>query len=164
MLSARYHQAAENQLNKERGAVRLTSIQARLLQCCYLLTQSRINHCWSLFGTMARLAISVGLNREVRSDNNNKPTDIEVECRRRTFWYVASLGHALYVANCPIRCSYTLDIYLSTALGRARAFHDDDIDTEFPSSIEDLDSVSPVPPARNGNGFTTMYAAIAHFK
>ncbi|KAM5381609.1 hypothetical protein ACJA88_004684 [Fusarium oxysporum] len=46
-LSSRYYLAAEHQLSKESGSIRLTSVQARLLQCYYLGTQSRVNHCWS---------------------------------------------------------------------------------------------------------------------
>ncbi|KAG7140632.1 Thiamine repressible genes regulatory protein thi1 like [Verticillium longisporum] len=62
-LSSRYFLAAENQLSKESGSIRLTSIQARLLQCYYLLMQSRVNHCWSQFGTVTNLALAIGLNR-----------------------------------------------------------------------------------------------------
>lgn len=53
-LSVRYYLAAEHLLANEKGSVRLTSVQARLLQCYYLLTRSRINHCWIQFGTVTR--------------------------------------------------------------------------------------------------------------
>lgn len=108
-VSARYFQVAEQQLQKERGEVRLTSVQARLAQCFYLLSKSRINHCWSLFGTMGHLALAIGLNRNRRGESSGGQVDLE--CRRRVFW-----------------CAYTLDNYLSAALGRPRTFHDDDID------------------------------------
>ncbi|KAK6387402.1 hypothetical protein LTS17_000670 [Exophiala oligosperma] len=120
MDSARYFLAAEHQLAKERGSIRLTSIQARLTQCYYLLTQSRINHCWSLFGTTSHLALAIGLNRSRRPDAASGFHQVEAECRRRTFW-----------------CAYTLDTYLSVALGRPRSFHDEDIDTELPACVED---------------------------
>jgi transcription factor-like protein len=45
---------------------------------------------------------------------------VQAECRRRTFW-----------------SAYSLDNYLSTALGRPRTFHDDDIDQQLPSAIDD---------------------------
>ncbi|KAF9889257.1 hypothetical protein FE257_007570 [Aspergillus nanangensis] len=148
-LSARYYLAAEHQLAKEKGAIRLTSVQARLTQCYYLLTQSRINHCWSLSGTVRHLVLAIGLNRNRCPDAAGGTSQVEVECRRRTFW-----------------CAYTLDIYLSSALGRPRSFHDEDIDTELPACIEDeqlttthLDMSTSV-----SRGPSTMLAPLAHMK
>ncbi|KAL2827585.1 fungal-specific transcription factor domain-containing protein [Aspergillus cavernicola] len=149
-LSARYYLAAEHQLSKEKGSIRLTSVQARLTQCYYLLTQSRINHCWSLFGTVSHLALAIGLNRNRRPDPTAGMNHVEADCRRRTFW-----------------CAYTLDAYLSAALGRPRSFHDDDIDTELPACVEDQDltaaniNLSVLSPSRN---LTTMLAPLAHMK
>ena len=108
-ISARYFQAAEQQLNAARGEIQLTSVQTRLCQCFYLLAQSRINHCWSLFGTTTHLAYAIGIHRRRRVDSTTDLVDLE--CRKRVFW-----------------CAYSLDNYLSTALGRPRTFHDDDID------------------------------------
>ncbi|KJR82997.1 transcriptional activator protein acu-15 [Sporothrix schenckii 1099-18] len=120
--SAHFYRAAERQLAREKGAIRLASVQARLCQCFYLLSQSRINQCWSLFGTTAHLALAIGLNRNRRADPAGGLSQIDVECRRRTFW-----------------CAYSLDNYLSAALGRPRTFHDEDIDQELPSIAEDRD-------------------------
>ena len=86
-------------------------MQARLLQCFYLLTQSRINHCWSLFGTTAHLALAIGLNRGRRYDPSATVDYVELENRRRTFWV-----------------AYSLDKYLSAALGRPMTYKDEDID------------------------------------
>ncbi|UKZ71390.1 uncharacterized protein TrAtP1_012349 [Trichoderma atroviride] len=116
-VSVRYFLAAHQLLSSEKGAIRLESIQARLLQCLWLLSESRINHCWNLFGTAARLAYAIGLHRKRHADRIDR---IEVECRRRTFW-----------------SAYALDNYLSMALGRPRTFHDDDIDQELPSCVDD---------------------------
>ncbi|PTB36475.1 uncharacterized protein TrAFT101_010360 [Trichoderma asperellum] len=116
-VSVRYFLAAHQLLSREKGAIRLESIQARLLQCLWLLSESRINHCWNLFGTAARLAYAIGLHRKRHADRIDR---IEVECRRRTFW-----------------SAYALDNYLSMALGRPRTFHDDDIDQELPSCVDD---------------------------
>ena len=148
-LSTRYFLIAEHQLTKEKGSIRLTSVQARLLQCYYLLTQSRINHCWSLFGTVSHLALAIGLNRNRSPNPGTGISLIESECRRRTFW-----------------CSYTLDAYLSAALGRPRTFHDDDIDTELPACVEDevLMVSHTVSPATPSKGPSTMLAAVAHMK
>ncbi|KAL4762722.1 Zn(II)2Cys6 transcription factor [Aspergillus foveolatus] len=154
-LSARYYLAAEHQLSQEKGSIRLTSVQARLTQCYYLLSQSRINHCWSLFGTVSHLALAIGLNRERKADpstNGGGMSVIEAECRRRTFW-----------------CAYTLDAYLSAALGRPRSFHDEDIDTEFPACLEDhqLHLSQPQEQSQRKNTCTalsTMLAPLAHMK
>ncbi|RDW71701.1 hypothetical protein BP5796_07735 [Coleophoma crateriformis] len=116
--SARYFEAAEQQLKGEVGAIRLTSVQARLCQCFFLLSESRINHCWSLFGTTAHLLLALGLHRKRRRDAAS--IDVEDECRRRVFW-----------------SAYVLDCYLSAALGRPRTFHNDDTDQELPSLIDD---------------------------
>ncbi|EFW99074.1 nonribosomal peptide synthetase-like protein [Grosmannia clavigera kw1407] len=145
--SAQYFLAAEQQLSKERGSVRLASVQARLCQCFYLLAQSRINHCWSLFGTTAHLALAIGLNRNRRADPASGLGHIDVECRRRTFW-----------------CTYNLDNYLSAALGRPKTFHDEDIDQELPSILEDSeifhDEIRPGQP----RGQSTMLAPVAHVR
>ncbi len=109
--SSYFFAASEHYLAAETGRVRLASVQARLAQCFYLTTQSRINHCWSLFGTTVRLAFAIGLHRKRRGDASRPSDPIEEECRRRTFW-----------------CAYSLDNYLSVALGRPRGIHDEDID------------------------------------
>ncbi|OHF00985.1 fungal specific transcription factor domain-containing protein [Colletotrichum orchidophilum] len=145
--SARYFLAADHQLSKERGAVRLASVQARLCQCFWLLSQSRINHCWSLFGTVGHLALAIGLNRNRHADPAGGYNYIELECRRRTFW-----------------CAYSLDNYLSAALGRPRTFHDEDIDQELPSCSEDADLHADHITPRMGRGQSLMLAPVAHVK
>ncbi|KAI8282153.1 hypothetical protein K4K60_003731 [Colletotrichum sp. SAR11_57] len=146
-VSARYFLAADHQLSKERGAVRLASVQARLCQCFWLLSQSRINHCWSLFGTVGHLALAIGLNRNRHADPAGAYNYIELECRRRTFW-----------------CAYSLDNYLSAALGRPRTFHDEDIDQELPSCSEDGDLHADHITPRMGRGQSLMLAPVAHVK
>ncbi|KKY24426.1 putative finger protein [Diplodia seriata] len=120
--SASFFSAAERQLSAEKGEIRLTSVQARLAQCLWLLGQSRINHCWSLFGTTAHLVLALGMHRKRRMDSAHSVDYIDLECRKRTFW-----------------CAYNLDTYLSAALGRPRTFHDEDIDQEFPTCVNDSD-------------------------
>ncbi|KAH7012790.1 putative transcriptional activator protein acu-15 [Macrophomina phaseolina] len=146
-MSARYFRAANHQLSMEQGAVRLASVQARLCQCLWLLSQSRINHCWSLFGTVARLALALGLhrNRNARSDSMSQ---VEIECRRRTFW-----------------SAYSLDNYLSAALGRPRTFHDRDIDQELPSCVDDddIDSMDKSIPSPT-RGLSVTSGPIAYAK
>lgn len=118
--SSYFFAASEHCLNAETGRVRLTSVQARLAQCYYLITQSRLNHCWSLFGTAVRLAFAIGLHRRKRGPVSGDLNHIEEESRKRTFW-----------------CTYSLDIYLSAALGRPRSIHDEDIDQDLPSCVDD---------------------------
>lgn len=73
---------------------------------------------------------------------------IEIECRRRTFW-----------------CAYTLDTYLSAALGRPRSFHDEDINTELPACVEDQDiTASHIESHTAMSGPSTMLAPLAHMK
>jgi hypothetical protein len=75
-------------------------------------------------------------------------SNIEVECRRRTFW-----------------CAYTLDVHLSVVLGRPQLFHDEDIDTEYPADIEDERLVElPSAAAPSSVGFSTMLAPLAHIR
>lgn len=109
--SARYFQAADHQLSSETGEIRLTIVQTRLCQCFYLLSQSRVNHCWGLFGTTAHLILALGIHRKRRMETSTGADLIELECRKRVFW-----------------SAYGLDSYLSSSLGRPRTFHDDDID------------------------------------
>ncbi|KAH8726452.1 fungal-specific transcription factor domain-containing protein [Phaeosphaeriaceae sp. PMI808] len=145
--STRYFFAAEHQLAKERGAVRLASVQARLLQCFYLLTQSRINHCWSLFGTLSHMAFAIGLNRGRRCDPSGTVDYVELESRRRLFWV-----------------AYSLDKYLAAALGRPRTFKDEDIDQELPTIVDDTDLlpnyINPTP----ANAYSLMTAPVEHIK
>ncbi|OAL51700.1 hypothetical protein IQ07DRAFT_506722 [Pyrenochaeta sp. DS3sAY3a] len=146
-VNIRYFLAADYQLAKEPTGTSLASVQARLCQCLWLLSRSRMNHCWQLFGTAARLALAIGLHRHTRLDRDGSYTLLEVETRRRTFW-----------------SAYCLDNYLSISLGRPRIFHDDDIDQEFPSCTDDsellMDYVSPP----NSHGYSTMLAPVAYFK
>ena len=117
--------AADQQLAQDRGPVRLTNVQARLCQCLWLLLRSRVNHCYSLFGTVAHMAIAIGLNRNINSVNPNRAcytSEVELESRRRTFWSM-----------------YCLDNHLSLALGRPKTFHDEDIDQELPSFLDNSD-------------------------
>jgi hypothetical protein len=136
--SARYFQIADHQLSSETGEIRLTSVQARLCQCFYLLARSRVNHCWSLFGTTAHLILAIGIHRKRRVEASNGADLVEIECRKRVFW-----------------CAYGLDNYLSAALGRPRTFHDDDIDQELPACVNDSDLT---PQQININASKAQYA------
>ncbi|EXJ65464.1 hypothetical protein A1O7_01805 [Cladophialophora yegresii CBS 114405] len=146
-MSIQYFLAADHQLSRERGVVRLVSVQARLCQCLWLLSRSRINHCWSLFGTTAHLALAIGLNRNRHADPAAGVNYVEIECQCRTFW-----------------AGYCLGSYLSTALGRPRTFHDDDIDQELPSCVDDRDIYRDRSTPSTSPEQTLMYAPVAYFR
>lgn len=143
--SARYFQLADHQLSSETGEIRLTSVQARLCQCFYLLSRSRVNHCWSLFGTMAHLILAIGIHRKRRVETSNGADLVELECRKRVFW-----------------CAYGLDNYLSAVLGRPRTFHDDDIDQELPTIVNDCDLTPRRINISSSRGQSIMLGAVAH--
>ena len=122
-------------------------MQARLAQCFYLLSESRINHCWSLFGITARLAIAIGLHRARRREFGGGIDLIEQECRKRVFW-----------------SAYSLDNYLSAALGRPRIFHDDEFDQELPLVVNDGQiTAHEILPALT-NAQSIMLAPVYHAK
>ncbi|KAK1655067.1 fungal-specific transcription factor domain-containing protein [Colletotrichum phormii] len=143
LLSARFFAVAKHQLSMEKGEIRLAHIQARLAQCFYLLTQSRLNHCWTLFGITAQLAMALGIHRKSRVDP--KTSDgldyVNLECRKRTFWY-----------------AYNLNTYLSAALGRPMTFHDEDIDQESPLCVDD-DQLHPGYGTRLTEGGSSLASA-----
>lgn len=92
--------------------------------------------------------LAIGLNRKRRPDAAIVSDQIEAESRRRTFW-----------------CAYTLDAYLSVALGRPRSFHDEDIDAELPACVDDDDLTRDhMPPSTLTRGQPVMLASVAHIK
>ncbi|RAH44563.1 fungal specific transcription factor domain-containing protein [Aspergillus brunneoviolaceus CBS 621.78] len=146
--SIRYFLAADYQLARERATVCLASVQARLYQCFWLLARSRVNHCWSLFGTTARLALALGLHRKriINPPADSPASRITLDCRRRTFW-----------------TAYCLDIHLCLTLGRPRIFHDEDIDQELPADHslvdEPVDLQFTVP-----TGYSVMIAPVLYYR
>ncbi|OTA93517.1 hypothetical protein M434DRAFT_21411 [Hypoxylon sp. CO27-5] len=145
--SARFFSAAEHQLSEEKGEVRLTSIQARLCQCFYLLAESRMNHCWSLFGTLGHLIFALGIHRRSRRNEIVNGDLVEHECRKRTFWV-----------------AYSLDAYLSATFGRPKTFHDFDINQDLPACVDDSDLDLGRLSAAPDNALPEMAAPIAQIK
>ncbi|KAL2793422.1 fungal-specific transcription factor domain-containing protein [Aspergillus keveii] len=147
-ITVRYFLAAEYHLSKNRGgALSIITLQARLCQCFWLLSRSRVNHCWELFGTTARLALVLGLHRKQRA-SHPAASRLGLDCRRRTFW-----------------SAYCLDNHLSITFGRPKVFHDDDIDQELPSGADDEDLIAgyqtPQPEAHH---YSIMLAPVAYYK
>lgn len=118
-----YFQAAERHLARETGEIRIATLQARFLQCMYLLSRARINQSYSVFGTLVNFVFSLGIHRE--RTPSSKPDLLELEMQKRVFW-----------------TTYVLDKYLSSALGRPQMFHDEDIDQQLPFMVDE-NSLSP---------------------
>lgn len=115
--------------DQETGYPKLDSAQARLVQTLYLLTTSRFNRSWYVFGSALQVISAIGLHRRenpnerVRIGASRVPEDyIQAQCRLRTFW-----------------TAYVLDSYLGVIFGRPRHFHDDLIDQSFPDRVNDED-------------------------
>ncbi|CAH0028391.1 unnamed protein product [Clonostachys rhizophaga] len=120
-----YFQAAEHQLALETEPASLFSAQALLGCCFYVLTRSRLNHCWSLFGTTSRLMLALGFHRrdlKLGRGPGAQVDHLDHESRKRLFW-----------------CAYNLDKTLSTILGRPCALQDCDIDQDLPNVVDDQD-------------------------
>lgn len=93
--------------------------------------------------------LALGIHRKSRIDSNSNVDSVDLECRKRTFW-----------------CAYSLDTYLSAALGRPRSFHDEDIDQELPLCLDDSDLIrgQPAPSPQAHNRRSTMSGAVAHIR
>ncbi|KAL2856506.1 fungal-specific transcription factor domain-containing protein [Aspergillus pseudoustus] len=146
--SIRYFLAADYHLSKTRGTISLTTVQARLCQCFWLLSRSRVNHCWELFGSTARLALVLGLHRKHSAPPVIGQKAVDLDCCRRTFW-----------------SAYCLDNHLSITLGRPKIFHDRDIDQQLPSGANDQDLLVGASLAGpTAQRYSVMLAAVAYFK
>jgi hypothetical protein len=115
----------------ETGLPTLESAQSRLVQVLYLLMSSRFNQAWYSFGHALQIISALGLHRgqkRKRGTTAQLLDYVEEQCKRRTFWV-----------------AYTLDKYLGVIFGRPRHYHDDDIDQDFPDSVNDEDMSSSGP-------------------
>ncbi|POR37001.1 Uncharacterized protein TPAR_02803 [Tolypocladium paradoxum] len=111
-------------MDVETGPPTLQSAQARLVQTLYLLTTSRFNRAWFVFGNALQLISALGLHRRANPKKRriSREDYIQKQCGLRLFW-----------------SAYILDNYLGVVFGRPRHFHDDDIDQVFPDRINDQD-------------------------
>ena len=129
----RLFSAAGVLLVEETASPTVESAQARILQVLYLLTTSRMNQAWYVFGTALQLISALGLHRKARQrlGCGTSVNFIEAQCRIRTFW-----------------TAYILDKYMGVIFGRPRHYHDDDIDQDLPASIDDEDMTPAGPRPR----------------
>ncbi|KAK4150501.1 activator of stress genes 5 [Chaetomidium leptoderma] len=140
---------------EEKGLPRLESAQARLIQVLYLLTTSRLNRGWYVFGEALQIISALGLhhrraNRKLQlAPGHHAAADyIQSQCRKRTFW-----------------TAYILDHYLGIILGRPRHYHDEDIDQDFPDAINDEDMQPDAASSRvDSNLDSHLEALIFHAK
>lgn len=132
----------------ESGPPRLETIQARLIQCLYLLSSSRANECWYSFGTALQVVTALGLHRKCPVKLTKKGSSyFELELRKRIFW-----------------SAYTLDKYLSIMFGRPRLLHDEDIDQELPDEVNDEDLLEENPARRERSTDSMMIASVLHYR
>ncbi|KAL3446338.1 fungal-specific transcription factor domain-containing protein [Aspergillus insuetus] len=144
--SQRHFAAAELYLNQRQLPLNLTLIQARLCQCIWLLRESRVSHCGDLLGVVARQALAIGLHRTAASLRLVS----DIDACRWTFW-----------------CLYSLDVYVSIALGRPRALNDCDIMQEFPGVGDGLAGgqwPSSSPPGGGVMQAAIVQATLAYFR
>lgn len=87
-----------------------------ILLCIYSFFEPNGLHSWTLSGTVSRMALSLGLNRQVRGHMD----PVEREMRHRLFWSV-----------------YNLDRLLSISFGKPLAIDEDDVEIPLPSKLED---------------------------
>jgi hypothetical protein len=139
---------------EEKGLPRLESAQARLIQVLYLLTTSRLNRGWYVFGEALQIISALGLHhrrasRKLQLAPGHHAADyIQAQCRKRTFW-----------------TAYILDHYLGIILGRPRHYHDEDIDQDFPDAINDEDMQADAASSRfDSNLDSHLEALIFHAK
>ncbi|APA13245.1 hypothetical protein SS1G_13789 [Sclerotinia sclerotiorum 1980 UF-70] len=116
---------ADEQLRSETGPPQLASIQARLLQCYYLLAKGRINQCWSTFGTVVSLIFALGIQR--KHSQKDVISLIDIECQKRVFW-----------------AAFTLDKYLSYVLHRPQLIELENTDQDMPKLIKEKQSTPSI--------------------
>lgn len=101
----------------------LEAAQARIIQCLYLLTTSRFDKAWLVFGHVLQQISALGLHRKGHSRSQKQATPeeyIREQFGSRIFW-----------------SAYILDVHLGAIFGRPRHYHDDDIDQVLPDRLHD---------------------------
>lgn len=135
-------------LSIETGPPTLETIQARLGLCLFLLSSSRANQCWYIFGTTIQLVTALGLHRRRPSKTSRGgPAYIEHELRKRVFW-----------------SAYTLDKYLSVMFGRPRLLDDEDIDQDLPDEVNDEVMSLEAPREMTESTDCMMIASVLHYR
>ncbi|EPS42811.1 hypothetical protein H072_3221 [Dactylellina haptotyla CBS 200.50] len=103
----------------------VTSLQSVLLMIIFLQSSAKLATCYSYIGIAVSASFRLGLHRKIPF-----PDPIEAEVRKRIF--------------CTIQ---KMDISISALIGLPRMIHDEDIDQEYPTEVDDQyitkDGVTP---------------------
>ncbi|EGW34710.1 uncharacterized protein SPAPADRAFT_132165 [Spathaspora passalidarum NRRL Y-27907] len=75
---------------------------------------------WEIMGKLTRLAIHLGLNKEITEQEKKNMTSRQIELRSRLFWSV-----------------YAIDRLTSVSLGRPVSINDEDINVPLPQILDD---------------------------
>ncbi|ROW14417.1 hypothetical protein VPNG_03933 [Cytospora leucostoma] len=113
----RYYVAARALLHDITECRDLTSLQSLLFLILFLQATSNLSACYAFLGIATRSALRMGLHRHLPNANF---TPLVSELRKRAFYYIRQL-----------------DIYCSALLGFPILLHDEDIDQEFPTEVDD---------------------------
>lgn len=120
----------------------LTSLAALLFLILFLQATSNLSACYSLLGLALRIALRMGLHRDLPHVNF---TPIIVEQRRRVFFFIRQM-----------------DTYVSALLGFPILLHSEDIDQQLPTEVDDeyitKDGVLTPPPDTPGSVFQAYNA------
>jgi hypothetical protein len=132
----------------ETGPPALETIQVRLGLCLFLLSSSRANQCWFMFGTTMQLVTALGLHRRrLSKTTRGGPAYVDQELRKRIFW-----------------SAYTLDKYLTVMFGRPRLLDDEDTDQDLPDEVNDEDMYLEAPPHFTDATDCMMIASVLHYR
>ncbi|CUS23648.1 LAQU0S11e01112g1_1 [Lachancea quebecensis] len=96
---------------------RMEALAGTLLIAKYSIMRPNVPGVWYTMGSALRLAVDLGLHAEKLNKNYDPFTR---DLRRRLFW-----------------CTYSLDRQICAFFGRPFGIPDDNISTEFPSSLDD---------------------------
>ncbi|KAJ5624345.1 hypothetical protein N7510_000654 [Penicillium lagena] len=144
--SVEYHAYACECLQDDLRFPTLESVQARLVECYYLLSTAQANEVYSKFGMLVSMAVTIGLHRQKRRHGYKTEIGLlEQECRKRAFW-----------------ATYILDRYLSVMAGRPRLLQDHDHDQDVPSILDDEALTTDGVGQRPKHSDSVMDAANAH--
>lgn len=112
-----YYTSARILLQDITECTHLTSLQSLLFLILFLQATSNLSACYAFLGIATRIALRMGLHRHLPNANF---APLVSELRRRAFYFIRQL-----------------DIYCSAVLGFPILLHDEDIDQELPTEIDD---------------------------
>ncbi|KAM5345262.1 hypothetical protein ACJ41O_011124 [Fusarium nematophilum] len=115
-VSERFYLIAATLLDRVIDQPCLQSLQGLVIMQIYLQLSGRYSTASHISGVATRLAQTLGLHRH---SHRFKFDPLETELRRRAWW-----------------CQYSLDAFSSAYHGMPRLIRDQDVDTDFPTSVD----------------------------